>query len=96
MRQIRFIRIDQPPRSVLMQIVGFVVGFVALVVAGGLGGVLLAALLGFALIAAVVIYARVWWTMRKTQKVPGRGAGAPLLETEYRVIETTEPDDRGE
>ncbi len=96
MRQIRFIRIDQPPRSVLMQVLGFVVGFVALVVAVILGGFLLAALLGFALIAAVVIYARVWWTMRKTQKVPGRGDGDQIIETEYRVIETTEPDDRGE
>ena len=96
MRQIRFIRIDQPPRSVLMQIVGFVVGFVALIVAVILGGFLLAALLGFALIAAVVIYARVWWTMRKTQNVPGRGDGDQIIETEYRVIETTETDDRAE
>lgn len=66
------------------------------------GGIVLAALVGFVLLAVAVIYVRVWWLQRKMSAAGGKGrAGAGIgerddvVEAEYRVIDITGPDENG-
>ena len=53
MSRIRYITVEQRPRNVLMQALGFIVGVLVLAASVILGAFLLAALLGLVLIVAV-------------------------------------------
>ena len=90
MTQIRYIGIEQKPRSFLMQLIGFVVGLVVLGVSFLLGAFMLAALLGFALILAVAAAIRLWWVRRK---LSAGGANDEYIDAEYKVVNH---GDRGE
>jgi hypothetical protein len=74
----------------LAQAAAFIVGIVALVVAVIVGGVVLAALVGLALMAWLVIYVRLWWLGKNSAK---EGSGDQIIDAEYRVVETTRGDD---
>ena len=98
MPQIRYVRLGRGPVNPLMQIIGVIVGLVVLAVAVVVGGFVLAAMIGFALIAWLVFYARAWWLMRGVNRdgeQPGAGSrgGEEIVDAEYRVIETTRSDD---
>ena len=67
-----------------MQVLGFIVGFVVLGVSFVLGAFVLAALLSFILILAVVIGIRLWWVKRKIGGAPVNGE---YIDAEYRVVE---------
>jgi len=84
MSQIRFIQVDQKPRSFLMQVIGAIVGVGVLIISVILGAFLMAGLLGFILIAAAFIYGRVWWLRRQFQQA----ANDEFIETEYRVVDS--------
>ncbi len=90
MSQIRYIGIQQKPRSLLMQLIGFVVGVVVLGVSFLLGAFMLAALLGFALILAVAAAIRLWWVRRQLN---AGGANDEYIDAEYKVVNH---GDRGE
>lgn len=90
MSQIRYIGIQQKPRSLLMQLIGFVVGVVVLGVSFLLGAFMLAALLGFALILAVVVAIRLWWLRRQ---INADAANDEYIDAEYKVVNH---GDRGE
>ena len=92
MPQVRYARIDRRPRNPLLQVVGFVFGLAMLGAAIIPGGFLLIGLLGFLLIGAIVVYARLWWLRRKVGREGGQGP--QIIETDYRVIDSSEPDDR--
>jgi membrane protein implicated in regulation of membrane protease activity len=84
-----------------MRIVGGVVGLMVLAIAVVVGGFVLAAFIGFALIAWLVIYARLWWLARRAgneSRAEGtaRGRKDEFVEAEYRVIETKRRDDGGQ
>lgn len=79
------------PRSLLMQLVGVVLGVVFLGVAVVLGAVVLAVLLGLLLLVAVVFYVRLWWLRRRAAAAPP-GRGDQVIETEYTVVRTSERD----
>ena len=90
MTQIRYIGIEQKPRSFLMQLIGFVVGLVVLGVSFLLGAFMLAALLGFGLILAVVVAIRLWWLRRQ---INADAANDEYIDAEYKVVNH---GDRGE
>ena len=90
MTQIRYIGIEQKPRSFLMQLIGFVVGLVVLGVSFLLGAFMLAALLGFGLILAVVVAIRLWWLRRQ---INADAANDEYIDAEYKVVNHA---DRGE
>ena len=78
------------PTNPLIQLLGLVVGIVLFIGAVLLGGIVLAALMGFLLIAGAIIYIRVWWLMRKSGM---RRSQDSFVEAEYRVIDPAAPDD---
>ena len=90
MTQIRYSGIQQKPRSLLMQLIGFVVGLVVLGVSFLLGAFMLAALLGFGLILAVVVAIRLWWLRRQ---INAGAANDEYIDAEYKVVNH---GDRGE
>ena len=90
MTQIRYIQVDQKPRSFLMQVVGAIVGLGVLVVCVVLGAFLMAGLLGFVLIAAAFVYGRIWWLRRQFQQA----ANDEFIETEYRVVDSARDSER--
>ena len=106
MRYIRFdnFRQSRPPNP-LVQLLGLVVGIIVFVAAVLLGGIVLAAIIGFFLIAGVILYVRVWWLTRKAGlKRPGRQRGDRqrgrrqagedvYVEAEYDVIDSGKTDD---
>lgn len=83
MAQFRYIGFKQKPRSFPMQVLGFVVGLVVLGVSLVLGAFVLAALLSFMLILAVVIGIRLWWVKRQ---INGPAANDEYIDAEYRVV----------
>ena len=89
MTQIRHTGIEQKPRSLLMQLLGFVVGLVVLGVSFLLGAFMLAALLGFGLILAVVVAIRLWWLRRQ---INADAANDEYIDAEYKVVNSS---DRG-
>jgi len=74
-----------------MQALGFVVGVIILAVSFLLGFFVLAAILGFGLIAAGVFYVRLWWLRRQMRR---RAREESVLETEYRVVRETDKKKR--
>ncbi len=89
MAQIRYIGIEQKPRSLLMQLLGLVVGFVVLGVSLVLGAFVLAALFGFALMLAVAVAIRLWWLRRH---INADAANDEYIDAEYKVVNSS---DRG-
>ena len=66
-------------------------------VSAGVLCLLLAALVGFILLAAIVIYVRVWWLRRKFSAAAretgaGRAGTENVVEGEYRVVDITGED----
>ena len=67
-----------------MQVLGFIVGLVVLGVSLVLGAFVLATLLSFFLILAVVIGIRLWWVKRK---IGGAAVTDEYIDAEYRVVQ---------
>ena len=90
----------RPPANPLLQVLYFLVGGILLIGAVILGAFVLAFVLGFAVVAGLIVYARFWWLSRKLAKQhgssgPARGgpsSGSELLEAEYTVV--SERDER--
>jgi hypothetical protein len=92
----------RPPGNPILQVLYFLAGGILLIGAVILGAFVLAIVLGFAVVAGLIIYARVWWLSRKLAKERGasraaRGgssSGSELLEAEYTVV--SERDERND
>lgn len=99
MTRIRYIRFGAGrPQGLLSQLAGIVLGLAVFFVSLVVGAFLLAGLLGFLLVAGLVLMARAWWLGRR----PGRAGGAPgapgedeVIEAEYRVIHSETVERRG-
>ena len=81
-------------RNPLLQLAGLIVGAIVTVGAILLGAVVLAFIVGFAVIAGLVLYIRLWWMRRQLRQrrsgPRGRGGGEPpgeIVEVEYTVVE---------
>jgi hypothetical protein len=92
MRYIRLKNISgSQPTNPFVQMLGLVVGIVLFIGAVLLGGIMLAALMGFLLVAGVIIYVRVWWLTRKA--VGRQRREDSFIEAEYQVIKPSTRDD---
>jgi len=67
---------------------GLIVGIILFIAAVFIGGIVIAALLGFMLLAGLVIYIRIWWLTRKAG-LRQRRKDESFVEAEYQVIDTT-------
>jgi Flp pilus assembly protein TadB len=95
----RYVRFDNQQASgspnPFVQILGLIFGAILFVAAVLLGGIVIAAVIGFFLIAGVIIYVRVWWLMRKAGLSHREGRrDDSFVEAEYRVVDPTSPDDK--
>lgn len=84
-------RLDSRPQSLFAQIVAVIAGVLVLGVAIVVGGILLSVILGLGLIAAVLLYCRVWWLRRSGALDPQ--AKEQVIETDYIVVSTSPADD---
>ncbi len=80
---------SKPPNP-FVQALAMVVGIILFIGAAVLGGIVLAALVGFLLVAGLIIYVRVWWVMRKAGL---QRRGDSFVEAEDHVVVTSDPDD---
>ncbi len=89
MPQIRFV--SGPPQrpGFFMQLLGAIVGIAVLATSVILGAFLLAGLIGFVLIVAIVFYLRIWWLRRQMDVHDDE---EDIIVTEYRVIDSQDQD----
>lgn len=91
-RRIAIIRAMNPngkPSNPFVQFLGLIFGFVVFLAAVLLGGIVLAAIIGFILIAVMIVYVRVWWL---TRKAAGSRQQENYVEAEYQVIDSEDDD----
>ncbi len=89
MRYIRFNSMQgQRSTNPIVQAFGLIIGIILFIAAVFIGGIVIAALLGFMLLAGLVIYMRIWWLTRKAG-LRQRREDKSFVEAEYEVIETT-------
>jgi len=90
-RTIRIIKLQGPgPTNPLVRILGLVVGIILFIVAVFIGGLVLAALIGFFLIGGLIVYARLWWLTRKAGL---HRRDESFVDAEYRVVDPPASDD---
>ena len=86
------------PPNPFVQLLTLIAGAAVFFLAVLIGGIVLAALVGFILLTMIVIYVRVWWLQRKlvaAARSKGKGAGesGQVVDGEYRVIDVTQRDE---
>ncbi|MDP7418787.1 MAG: hypothetical protein QF483_02780, partial [Gammaproteobacteria bacterium] len=98
MRHIRFSTLRGSRSSnPFVQLFGLVIGIILFIGAVLLGGVIIAALIGFLLVAGLILYIRIWWLTRKAvrqQQQQQQQGQASFVEAEYQVIEPSSTDDQ--
>lgn len=82
---------ERRPQGLLAQVLGVIVGIGVIVASVVVGAFLLAALLGFTLIAGTALMLRLWWLRRRMER---RNAEEDVIETEYTVIDARDRDSR--
>jgi hypothetical protein len=89
MRYIRFNSMrGQRSTNPIVQAFGLIIGIILFIAAVFVGGIMIAALLGFMLLAGLVIYLRIWWLTRKAG-LRQRREDESFVEAEYQVIDTS-------
>jgi membrane protein implicated in regulation of membrane protease activity len=83
----------------VVQVLSVLVLGIVMIGAVLLGAVILAFALGFALIAAIVLYLRIWWLARRARRGRSRsrdaGTAQRHIDVEYRVVDERDPGERG-
>jgi len=74
----------------LVRILGLVAGIILFIVAIFIGGLVLAALMGFFLIGGLIVYVRLWWLTRKAGL---HRRDESYVEAEYKVVDPPASDD---
>ncbi|MAF82857.1 MAG: hypothetical protein QGH93_05505 [Gammaproteobacteria bacterium] len=93
MRYIRFTNIrGTRPTNPFIQALGLVIGIVLFIGAVLLGGLVIAALMGFLLVAGLILYVRIWWLTRKAGSQQQKEDS--FVEAEYQVVEPSSTDDQ--
>jgi hypothetical protein len=82
------------PPNPFVQLLTLITGIAVFVLSVLIGGIFLAALFGFILLAMIIIYVRVWWLQRKLGAAARSREAETYVDAEYRVIDVTERDDR--
>ena len=98
--------ITGPPANPVLQVLYFLVAGVLAIGAVLLGAVVLAFVLGFAIVLGIVVWTRVWWLKRKFLRAGAAdggtvksdsgstGQGAEIIEVEYTVVEERDPSEQ--
>jgi uncharacterized iron-regulated membrane protein len=83
------------PQNPLLRFVALIVVAVATVGAVLLGAALISLFVGLAVIAGLVLCARLWWVRRKLRKAAPRQGSPPreFLDVEYKVLEERSASD---
>jgi Flp pilus assembly protein TadB len=79
------------PANPFIRILGLVFGGVLFIIAAVIGGVVLAALIGLALIGGLIVYIRFWWLARKAGLYRREES---FVEAEYKVVDPPAVDDK--
>lgn len=88
------------PTNPLLQVLYFLIGGILLIGALVIGAVVLSVVVGIALVAGIVLYARVWWLRRKlgrSARSGTRGARSSrpdTIEVEYTVVDERDERER--
>jgi len=86
-------------KNPIVQVISLIAVGLALIVAVLMGAVILAAVFGLAMFAAIVVAIRLWWFRRKLRRAqPSGGAqsGGTLIDAEYKVVDERELRDSRE
>lgn len=91
----------KPPNNPILQVLYFLVGGVLLIGAFFMGAIILAVVLGFAVILGIIIYIRIWWLNRKIARSGRKSADEPsqsgestVIEVEYTVVDERDERDK--
>ena len=77
------------PLELIIRALSIVFGLVAFVLAIMVGGFVFVVIGTFLFLVAIIFYIRVLWKQRKKKT----GANDSIIDAEYTVIETKDPDD---
>ena len=100
------IAFSTPPSNPILQVLYFIGAAIVLVGAVVMGAVVLAFVVGFALVVGLVVWARVWWLRRKLGRMfaetkahagprasqPKNDGGVEITEVEYHVVRESPRD----
>ena len=82
----------------LVQLAGLVLGVLFAVGAVLVGAVVLSFFIGFAVLAGLVVFIRLWWLRRRMERAAGpasRNRPGEIVEVEYTVVKERTVDERG-
>lgn len=91
--------VQRLPKNPIMQALSLLLFGVVLIGAILMGAIVLTIVIGFAAVAAVVVWLRIWWISRKMRRAQardgssGRGeSGSDFIEVEYKIREERDDD----
>jgi hypothetical protein len=82
----------------IVQVVGLLLGALFAVGAVLVGAVVLSFFIGFAVLAGLVVFIRLWWLRRRMERAAGastRRRSGEIVEVEYTVVKERAVDERG-
>ena len=79
----------------ILQLAGLILGALVAVGAVLVGAVVLSFIIGFAVLAGLVLFVRLWWLRRRMQRSAGGATGRPgeIVEVEYTVVKERTVDE---
>ncbi len=80
----------------ILQLAGLILGALVAVGAVLVGAVILSFIIGFAVLAGLVAFVRLWWLRRRMQKAssgPTRKVPGEIVEVEYTIVKERTVDE---
>ena len=83
----------------ILQLAGLILGVLVAIGAVLVGAVILSFIIGFAVLAGLVAFARLWWLRRRMQKAssgpsgPTRKVPGDIVEVEYTIVKERTVDE---
>lgn len=80
----------------ILQVAGLILGAIVAVGAVLVGAVVLSFIIGFAVLAGLVLFVRLWWLRRRMERAAGRPTGrgpGEIVEVEYTIVKERTVDD---
>ena len=84
------------PPNPFIQLLTLLAGAAVFALSVLIGGIVLAALVGFILLTMIIIYIRVWWLQRKLGAAARSRDAETYVDAEYDVIDVSERDKQDE
>ena len=80
----------------ILQLAGLILGVLVAIGAVLVGAVILSFIIGFAVLAGLVAFVRLWWLRRRMQKAPigpTRKVPGEIVEVEYTIVKERTVDE---